>query len=188
VAIALTLLILPLADAATSAGETPVGALLRDQRDDLLGFFISFSVIIRFWTTHRRSWEGLADYDETLMSLNFLWLLTVVFLPFATVLLTSGHGLSRGGVIFYLLTLLASSLASSAMTWRMYREPALHHPFVTDPVLRTRLWQGWFSSVVLVVAVGLAVLLPVAGLFALLGLSLARLSALAAPVQRWLNR
>jgi uncharacterized membrane protein len=188
VAIALTLLILPLTDAATGAGATPIGTLLRDQRNDLLGFFISFAVIIRFWTGHRRSWEGLADYDETTMGLNFLWLLTVVFLPFATALLTSGRGLSRAGVIFYLLTLLVSNLTSTAMTWRMFRRPELRLSFVTEPVLRSRLWQSWFSLVVLVVAIGLAALSPVAGLLALLALTLARLPTRLASVGRFLNR
>src|ERR1700710_2837953 len=95
VAIALTLLILPLADAARSIGTRTVGDLLADERAELVGFFVSFAVIIRLWTAHRRSWEGLDDYDEIIMGLNFTWLLTVVFLPFPTALLTSTQELSR---------------------------------------------------------------------------------------------
>jgi uncharacterized membrane protein len=188
VAIALTLLILPLADAATGAGQTPVGTVLREQRNDLLGFFISFSVIIRFWNAHRRSWEGLVDYDETTMGLNFLWLLTVVFLPFATALLTAGHGVSRGGVIFYLLTLLANNSMSTAMNWRVYRKPGLRSSFVTDAVLRGRLWLGLFSLLVFVAAVGLALIHPVAGMLTLIALTLARLPLRAAYFRRRIAR
>ena len=45
VAIAITLLVLPLAEAAGEIGEGSVGDLLRANEDKLLGFLLSFLVI-----------------------------------------------------------------------------------------------------------------------------------------------
>ena len=175
VAIALTLLILPLVDVAGAAGDTPVGTLLDESESQIFGFLLSFAVIIRYWSAHRSSWEGLRDYDEVLMGLNSLWLLTIIFLPFSTALLTSGDGLSRGGAVFYIATLLAIGLTGQAMAWRIYRRPALRAPFVTDAMMRGRLRQGNASLVVLLPSTALAVINPTAGLFALLLLAATRI-------------
>jgi uncharacterized membrane protein len=188
VAIALTLLILPLADAARSIGTRTVGNLLGDQRAELVGFFISFAVIIRLWTVHRRSWEGLDDYDEVIMGLNFAWLLTVVFVPFPTALLTSTDQLSREGVLVYLGTLLASGATSSAMGGHILRTPALRLHYLDRSTLRVRQWAGYISLAVIVLAMGAALITPVAGLFTLLLLVLARVPLRVGAVRRRIAR
>ena len=188
VAIALTLLILPLADAARSIGTRTVGDLLADERAELVGFFVSFAVIIRLWTAHRRSWEGLDDYDEIIMGLNFAWLLTVVFLPFPTALLTSTHELTREGVLVYLVTLLASSATSSAMSRHILRTPALRLPYLERSALRGRQWAGYISLMVIVIAIGATLIAPVAGLCTLLLLVLARAPLQVGGVRRRISR
>lgn len=49
VAIAITLLGLPLAEAAAGLGDRSVAELLQDQADHLFGFALSFAVIARLW-------------------------------------------------------------------------------------------------------------------------------------------
>ncbi len=54
VAIAITLLVLPLAEAAGEIGEGSVGDLLRANEDKLLGFLLSFLVIAQLWFAQQR--------------------------------------------------------------------------------------------------------------------------------------
>jgi uncharacterized membrane protein len=174
VAIALTLFILPLADAASTAGDLPVATLLRAQRAEIVGFFLSFVVTIRFWTLHRRAWEGLVDFDEVVLGLNFAWLATIVFLPFSTALLTTSHELTTGGVVFYIATLLVTSISAQAMSWRIHARPALRLSVVADSTRIERQWQGFLATAVLLVAIAAACFQPSAGLLTLLLLVPAR--------------
>ena len=87
VAIAITLLILPLVDAANNIGATGLGHFFADNRPKLLGFALSFVVIGRFWWTQHTTFERLQSYDNVLVSGMFLWLFGIVFLPFPTELL-----------------------------------------------------------------------------------------------------
>src|SRR5918995_5440232 len=126
VAIALTLLVLPLVDIATDAatGESVLSELSR-HRGDLLGFAVSFLVIAQVWNGHRRLFETLDVYDERLLFINTLWLLFVVFLPYPTARLFVESEVRRDGAVLYLGTLLTISLLGLAMTWHVARHPAL---------------------------------------------------------------
>jgi uncharacterized membrane protein len=59
VAIAITLLVLPLAEVATEVGDGSVGDLLRDKDDKLLAFFLSFLVIAQLWMSQHHIVGGL---------------------------------------------------------------------------------------------------------------------------------
>lgn len=82
VAIAITLMILPLVDAA-QLGELTVGASVDVHGSELFAFFLSFWIIARYWMIHHRVFELVRDYSQMLIWLNTLWLATVVFIPFA---------------------------------------------------------------------------------------------------------
>lgn len=95
VAIAITLLILPLVDTATELNDKTVSELLADNWVKLLVFVISFAVIGRFWLAHHRMYENIVGYDKPLLWANLFWLLTIVFLPFPTELIAAGAGRAR---------------------------------------------------------------------------------------------
>jgi uncharacterized membrane protein len=78
VAIAITLLVLPLVDVAREARSAEVGALLHDHVDDLVGFLLSFVVIARLWVAQHGIVGSLVRQNDT-----------VVFLPFPTALITA---------------------------------------------------------------------------------------------------
>lgn len=82
VAIAATLLVLPLADLAVGNHGASTGDLLRHNGDQLLAFVLSFLVIVRFWFAHHRVYDRIADYNTGLLWANMIWLLSIVFLPF----------------------------------------------------------------------------------------------------------
>jgi uncharacterized membrane protein len=125
VAIALTLLVLPLVDIAQVTEEESVWEELVRHRGDLLAFVVSFLVIAQFWGGHRRLFETLDDYDERLLVINTLWLLFVVFLPYPTARLFVATEFGVGSAVLYLGTLVAMALAAVGLAWYVARHPNL---------------------------------------------------------------
>lgn len=92
-AIAITLLALELRPPAVEAGTTDAliaGGLLA-LLPKLMGFLISFFLIGFYWTVHHRLCGQLIDYDQKLLWLNLLFLLTIVLMPFSTALYSEAY-------------------------------------------------------------------------------------------------
>jgi uncharacterized membrane protein len=115
VAIAATLLILPLVDKASAIGSTPIPQFLAENSIAFIVFVLSFVVIGRFWLAHHRFFEHLRSFSRGLMLFNLLWLLGIVFLPFPTELIVSGHSVTTLAAAVYIGTMLFISLASLGM-------------------------------------------------------------------------
>lgn len=49
-----------------------------------IGFIISFFVIAIYWRSHHRLFSFIKDYDDKLIWLNFLYLFTVILMPFSS--------------------------------------------------------------------------------------------------------
>ena len=99
VAIALTLLVLPLSELATELShDTSIGEMFSEHGDAFGSFALSFVVIWVLWTAHHRTMEYFDAYDQMLFRLTLVWLFTIVLLPFVTQLLTITHTQpQRGG-------------------------------------------------------------------------------------------
>jgi uncharacterized membrane protein len=146
VAIALTLLVLPLADAvrtdkAPNGGMLPVGTLLSNNEPLILSFLLSFVVIVRFWIGHHRVFEQVKAYSMTLMWLNMAWVLTIVILPFPTELVAAYPSHDRIVLVFYIGTLFVSSLLLTALLWVVRNDPEVAR---AEHVISDR-W--WFDSI-----------------------------------------
>ncbi|MEN9751969.1 MAG: hypothetical protein RLZZ600_1016 [Actinomycetota bacterium] len=115
VAIAATLLVLPLVDKASAIGNTPIPEFLRDNAISFVVFVLSFVVIGRFWLAHHRFFDHLKSFSPGLMLFNLLWLLGIVFLPFPTELIVSGHGVTSLAAAVYIGTMLFISIANLGM-------------------------------------------------------------------------
>jgi uncharacterized membrane protein len=165
VAIALTLLVLPLVDEADA--DVPLVDEFRANSGDLVGFAVSFLVIAQFWGGHRRLYEQLDDYDEGLLAINTFWLLTVVFLPYPTARLFVESHLERDSAVFYLASMLAISLLAFFQAWYVARHQHLVRPgmnlSVRDLLRPTVLVCGTF-----VLAIILAFVNPQIGLYSLI--------------------
>jgi uncharacterized membrane protein len=83
VAIAVTLLVLPLADIAGElhSGQS-VSTLLSDHRNELTSFFISFAVITRLWLAQHQMLRHVNELRRGATVALLLWTMTIVFLPF----------------------------------------------------------------------------------------------------------
>jgi uncharacterized membrane protein len=168
VAIALTLLVLPLVDLAQEATQNSVGDVLGDHVQDLFSFVLSFVVVSRFWSVHLGLWKFLEDYSGGLFALNTCWLLTVVFLPVPTALLATDSGLSPTGTRVYLATLVAATALITAQTWLIRRRPRLRRAYVSDAIMRANVGGSVRALLVQVLALGVAFFEPQWGLYTLL--------------------
>ena len=132
VAIAITLLVLPLAEIGKDVRTGQVGALLDQHVDDLLGFFLSFVVIARLWFAQHDIVSGLVRQSPAVARLLIAWTLTIVFLPFPTTLVagTSNDSLAKElyigtmAVSSTLLALLARRIGSDRHLRDVERGPA----------------------------------------------------------------
>lgn len=170
VAIAITLLILPLVD---TAGEIAHGAsiidLVEENGSQLMVFVISFAVIGRFWLAHHRMYERFANYNLALLWVNLFWLLTIVFLPFPTELIaTRGVG-SITTVTLYIGTMVLTTLATAVQQYIVIRNPELQAEEVRGTL---RLSPSIVATAMMLAALVLAVAFPVLGLWPLLLLGL----------------
>jgi TMEM175 potassium channel family protein len=125
VAIAITLLVLPLADLANEPVEHP-SELVTGNWSLIAGFVLSFAVIARFWLTHHRMFQHVGQYTGPLVLMNMVWIFTIVVLPFPTELV--GHYSDPFTVAFYIGTVLASSAGQSVLVLIIHRNPGIQRP------------------------------------------------------------
>lgn len=163
VAIAITLLVLPLV---TSAAEpdTDVTSFLTQNAFQLMVFLISFLVIARFWLAHHQMYENVIGYNAALLWANLLWLLSIVFLPFPTELLGSSDADDSLRYGLYIGTMVVTSGASAVQQWVIIRSPDLQVPQVRGTLSLTSYLA---TTGIMIVALAVAVLFPVIGLWAL---------------------
>lgn len=178
VAIAITLLILPLVDAASDySGD--VGQFVTEHLGKLMVFFLSFAVIGNFWVVHHRMWERVTGYNAGLLWANLVWLLSIVFLPFPTALLASSPSGDRATYALYVGTMVLTTAAGLLMQAIIVRSPELQ----ADAARGTLGLRGYvISFAIMVLALIIALVFPAFGLWGL------ALFALSNPIQGALAR
>jgi uncharacterized membrane protein len=182
VAIAMTLLILPLLDLVQEASRegTGTGTFLHDSREQLFSFALSFAIIASFWVSHERLFDYVGHWSGRLMVLNIGWMFTIVSLPVATAM-TGSMNTDRLQILVYVGTMLASTLLMAAMDLVVRRTPSTWRGEVGPGT------GGLVSALALVILFTAALLLGVAapdriGFLAMLLLLLTR------PLEILLNR
>jgi uncharacterized membrane protein len=145
VAIAVTLLILPLVEVVTEVAKAQIAvngeavgatypfAVITENWSAIFSFLLSFVVIARFWLVHHGVFEHVKAYNTTLIRLNMLWLLCIVVLPFPSEIL----GQFRDNVFmgsFYsgLLVVLALTQTGLSLLVRGHKELEVDDNPITD--------------------------------------------------------
>ncbi|MFD7160900.1 TMEM175 family protein [Kribbella sp. NPDC059898] len=167
VAIAITLLVLPLVDLVPevkSHGGDAV-SVITEHRQEIFTFLLSFVVIANFWLGHHRVFEHVRAYTPAIMRLNLLWLLTIVVLPFPTEIVGAFHS-DRFTAGVYTGTILALSITQTAITWLVSGHKELENP--ADPVGKRELVGSLLLTGLTAVAFLLASLVPGVAFYALL--------------------
>jgi TMEM175 potassium channel family protein len=167
VAIAVTLLILPLVEVVTEARSENLDAqaLIDDHWAQIWSFLLSFVVITRFWLTHHRMFEHVKAYNSRLIQLNMLWLLSIVVLPFPTEIIGTYESSSFVAGL-YVGNLLALSIFQLAMTLLIRGHEELEQE--SDPVTRADVIGAANFAVLSAIAFVLAAFVPGVRFYALL--------------------
>jgi uncharacterized membrane protein len=177
VAIAVTLLILPLVEVVTEVAKAQVAAngghpsdplaVLKENQPAIWSFLLSFVVIARFWLVHHSVFEHVKAYNTTLVRLNMLWLLCIVVLPFPTEIVGQFEG-SRFSSSFYSGAILVLALTQTALTLLVHGDKELEaddNPVTDREIVGSVAFAGCAT-----VAFLLAALVPGVHLYGLLAL------------------
>ncbi|WP_245606984.1 TMEM175 family protein [Pseudonocardia spinosispora] len=167
VAIALTLLVLPLSELVPElvTEQRPAIEAITHNQWKIFSFLLSFIVIAKLWFEHHRLFEQVRAYNGPLVVMNFCWVLTIVILPFPTEI-AGAYSNDRFSVLFYVGTILASTACQCALTMivRLNPETASSSSAISDRWMINSL----ASTSVLAIAFVVAVLWPNLGYYALL--------------------
>ena len=179
VAIAISLLILPVVDAVGDISDETGVEFFTENGSRLIAFVVSFVVIAKFWLVHHSLFEKVVSYTQPILIANFFWLISIVFIPLPTEMLGE-HGVDDAFVRFvYCGSLFVSSASIVFVDWLIRRSPETWKDPSGPPQGFER---GLMTSVMFLLATVIAVAVPPIGLWALL------LVWLADPLGRRLER
>ncbi len=181
VAIAITLMILPLADISLPsdndlAQSNPLEFVWQQNGSIILSFLIGWFVILMFWLAHHEMFGEVERVNSNIIKWNVLWLFGIIILPFPLNLLDQvGMGASvqsaaQQATIFYIGALLFISLMLSLMSREIRRNPSLLTPAARENAAE---WtpQSWIITWYLLALLPVAWFAPQFALWALIGLA-----------------
>jgi uncharacterized membrane protein len=165
-AIVITLLILtievPDIPPASVARELP--SRLLALTPDLLSYVISFLVVAVYWQAHHRVFEPIRGYDRTLLWLNFLFLMTISFLPFPTSLLGE-YREQQLPVVIYAINVSLASLLLVSTSWYATKGHRLTDPHLDEAAMRRQHIQGLAVPAVFLLSVAISFLSVTAAMY-----------------------
>lgn len=175
VAIAISLLILPVVDVFADDQGRAIGEIFTDEAGSLLAFVLSFVVIARFWLAHHQIFERVHSYTTPMLVANMFWLLTIVFVPLPTQLAGTNDDNDKLVYAIYIGTLFIVSAALVLLAYTMQIAPETH----VDPANPPRALEGVSITALMIVALILAITVPGLGMWSMFVLFLT------APIERW---
>jgi len=189
VAIAITLLILPLADISLPSNDpqaqaNPLAYVWSQYSSLIISFLVSWFVILVFWLAHHRMFGTVERVNPNIIRWNVLWLFGIIVLPFPMNLLDqvgSGTRHTDAGqqtTVFYIGTMFFISLMLTLMAVEIRKDPLVLKPELRDnpPQASVKSWSvtaylfillpiAWFApTIALYGLIGLAVMRPLAGI------------------------
>lgn len=126
VAIAITLLALPLVEVVKPEHGEDVWAVVGQHGNELTAFIFTFVVMGILWSAHSRILSGLHSYSVPLFWINTAWLAALVLLPWLSALYADAEdgNRSQAGLLYWgALALIA--LLGSGMAAHLGRHPEL---------------------------------------------------------------
>ncbi|MGP6170538.1 TMEM175 family protein [Microbacterium sp. A196] len=171
VAIAMTLLILPLMESVSEAASDKLSTadFLNEHSGQLTSFVLSFVLIANSWIGHHRQYNDVEVITRPLLWINVAWMATIVWLPVPTAMIGQMDSDPLQAVL-YIGTLILTQFTTFA--GRIY---LLRHPTYTraDP---QRIRLGAVADIASAILFGIALIIVIAfgsvGYFALFLLAL----------------
>ena len=156
VAIAMTLLILPLMESVAEARTEHLATAeyLHEHGGQLFSLGLSFMLVAVFWRQHHGLFERVERESPALVWLNVAWMFTIVWLPVATAMVGSLETDALQQVL-YIGTMLANSVVMGLMYLVVIRMPGLMKEGAEVPA------GGLSASIALTILFGVALLVSV---------------------------
>lgn len=164
-AIAVTLLVLPLVERATDAHINSYNAFRSSFGHLLLIFLLSFVVICRYWEAHHDIFNSLKSFNLRLFWLNAAWLISIALIPFTSEIIGNDTTNSTFVTGLYIGSLLITSYIGVAIQWEIIHAPSLQKPSAAQSL---RLTYGLVGAVAMTLALVVSILFPDIGIWALL--------------------
>ncbi|MBK0331319.1 DUF1211 domain-containing protein [Brachybacterium sp. MASK1Z-5] len=166
VAIAMTLLILPLMESVAEAAgkELSASEWLGEHWSQIISFVLSFFIIALFWIRHHQLFADVEAVSNTLLWITVLWMLTIVWIPVSTAM--TGQ-LETGRVVeaLYIGSMIATCLCMIVTRRYLRRHPELHE--VEPESMRRGMLVDLSMGILYAVALVLAMIVPQVGYFGL---------------------
>lgn len=167
VAIAMTLLILPLMESVAEGAGAGHGAVqwLDDHQQQLISFVLSFVIIAMFWINHHRSFARVERVTSGLLWISMAWLLSIVWLPVATAMSGQMSAEDTGVKVVYIGSMIVTCLLTLVQRLFLHAHPQLHD--ISSDDLRRGMSVDISMAVLFGVALALSVAFPVLSYFPL---------------------
>ncbi|MFI1920479.1 TMEM175 family protein [Nocardia sp. NPDC020380] len=165
VAIAITLIALPLVDSARDVRDSGASKFLADNTYALTAAGISFVIISAFWRDHHRLFERATGYTPLLIRVNMLWLLAMVAIPVTTVLDVYTRRNDRLAIGIYIGVIVFAMVIARVEELLLYRSGLLTNRADLTPA---DLASHRITVAAAVLALVIAVALPHVGMWSLL--------------------
>lgn len=134
VAIAITLLVLPLISIPGPANGQTVWTVINDNLGSVIAFVVAFYIVSSLWIAHNRVMNQLRAYDDFVLWINIFWLAGIAFMPWATAMYgqqnswySGGEGFGGVGLLFF-GTIASLSVITSVLAIHVQR-----HLLLVDP-------------------------------------------------------
>lgn len=160
---------LPLAESATAGETLTLAEIIDSSGAQILLLLLSFAVICRFWLSHHNIMRSLVTFDLPLFWVNAVWVFSIVLLPYTTGLIGTASSNDPAATGIYIGNMLLTCLAALAMQWHVTRTPSLES---AESRGTARLQPSVITTITLVIALVIAVLVPTVGAWSLLLLAL----------------
>ncbi len=165
-AIAITILVLDI-----RVPDIPPGLVSRelpgrilDLGPKFLSYVISFLVLAVYWQVHHRVFRTIRTYDKTLLWLNFVFLMTIAFLPFPTSLLGE-YSEEQISVVIYAANAAVASLLLGAISWYATWRRHLVTPDLDDETVRHHRVRGLAVPAVFLLSIPISFFSPRAAMY-----------------------
>ena len=125
VAVAITLMVLPLASVDGPAPGESIFAVIGAHWPQLVTFLFTFAVVAIMWAAHNRILNVIRGYDQAIFWLNTTWLAAIVLLPWMTAMRDSSASAASGADCAYWWLLALISALGGLMGEHIRRHPEL---------------------------------------------------------------
>ena len=121
---------------------------------EYLAYMISFLVIGTFWISHHRKYRYIKRYDDRLLFLNLLMLMTIAFIPFPSSIISKYP--DRSATIFYASTMATVGLLLAGTWWYASHNNRLIDPDLDAKQRRRQFIAPLLTSAIFLLSIGIA--------------------------------